>query len=314
MPRALVTGGTGFLGSHLVAELRREGWEVVCLVRRPVISGDAGVSCVTADLGQPAALGAMLHGIGRIDCVFHFGAVLPAQQPAPTVPQYWTVNALATVALLEWAGHSRVASFVYASGVAVVGAPEQLPVTETHPLAPTHPYLISKLAGELACETARRIGRCSITSLRITSPYGPGMPPTTVLPRFLRQAQDSEPLRWFGSGKRSQNFVHITDVIRAGLLAAQTARPGVYNIGGPSAINMRNLAETIIRLTPGSRSRAEAAGQPDPQDGWRWEVDLSRAATELGYRPSVTIEAGLADYIRRGTVMGTPWQWWSPPS
>ena len=308
--RALVTGGTGFVGNHLVGELRRKGWEVVCIARRPLKTIDSGIVCLTGDLLQPDLLKYDKSEVGKIDVVFHLAAMLPNQLPAANLALYLTANAVATNRLLEMTADWDIGSFVYISSLTIVGKPEYLPITEHHPVRPSHPYLIGKLCGELACEMNRKNEHRNIFSLRVTSPYGPGMPSETVLNRFVRRSIHSEDLICFGTGQRSQNFVHVDDVVLACFLAAESNRPGVYNIGGCSSINMKSLAELIVRLTPGSHSQLLMGVSPDPQDDYRWEVDLTAAKSEIRYTPTVSLEQGISRYIKF-IQSGSPHpQWW----
>jgi nucleoside-diphosphate-sugar epimerase len=305
--RALVTGATGFIGNHLVLALRQRGWDVVCMLRRVVTASDAGIRCVYGDLTRPESLDLGEVERGSVDVLLHFAARMPANE----IPreQYMTENAEATERLLKTAARLDIKSVVYASSLPVIGVPQRLPITEDHPTNPRHPYHLSKLHGEMACETARQTGR-RITSLRITSPYGPGMVPKGVLARFVSQALHSEDIQWLGDGSRAQNFVHVCDVVRAAQLAAVTDHPGIYNIGGPETTNMRELAQIVARLTPGTRSKLSAAAVADPEQGRRWEVDNSRALKGLGYRPQVSLEQGLAEYIRNARGETEPSRWW----
>jgi UDP-glucose 4-epimerase len=106
-------------------------------------------------------------------------------------------------------------------------------------------------------------------SLRLTSCYGPGMNVDSVLPYFAKSAIEGRKLTWFGTGARSQNFVHVRDVTRALLLAAESTATGVINIGGAESTSMKDLAQLIVKLTGSAGSAAEAAGKPDPQDDLR---------------------------------------------
>jgi nucleoside-diphosphate-sugar epimerase len=136
------------------------------------------------------------------------------------------------------------------------------------------------------------------------------MPPGAVLAQFVRNALIGQKVQWFGSGTRAQNFVHVFDVVRAALLASSTSCPGVYNVGGSEAITMRDLAHLVVELTPGTRSTATAAGLPDVEDGWRWDVDLSRAAAGLGYRPTLSLAQGLSEYIAWERTKADRPGWW----
>jgi len=289
MPRALVTGATGFVGRALTARLLADGWEVAALVRDPARL-DPAAEAIVADLAAPATL-----TVDRAyDALFHLAAQLPAADA--TEADFWTRNVGATEALLAAAERAGVARFVYMSSISVIGAPVATPVGEDHPTAPDNPYSASKLAAEQACVAAQARGQ-SVVSLRLTSPYGPGMAKGTVLPFFVARALRGEPLTWHGEGSRAQDFVHVDDVV-AGSLAAATAAaaaPGpLYNLASGTATTMRVLAETIAARTC---VPAAASGQPDPQDGVRWDIAIDRARSELGYSPRVTLADGLAAYI-----------------
>jgi UDP-glucose 4-epimerase len=292
--RALVTGATGFIGNHLVLELRRRGWEVVCVLRSATQSAP-GIECVRGDLLRPESLRFDDIPVGSVDVLFHFAALLPSKETS--AEQYLMANCVATVRLLQVAAQLSIKSVVCASSLPVIGTPEYLPITEDHPTKPRHPYHLSKLCGEMACEMARRTQELRISSLRITSPYGPGMSPNGVLARFVDRALKSENLHWLGSGSRAQNFVHVSDVVSAALLAEETDRPGIYNIGGSETTGMQELARAVARWTPGTHSEVGAAAAPDPEEGCRWEVDLTHAASGLGYHPRIPLEQGLAEYI-----------------
>jgi UDP-glucose 4-epimerase len=307
--RALVTGATGFLGNHLTLELRRQGWEVVCAVRGQVESRDPGIRCVALDLGRPEPLGPD-PCLGGADVMFHLAASMPAVGREPDCARFLVENACATARLLASAQKLRIGAFVYASSAAIVGEPEKLPIREEHPVRPLHAYLVGKAAGELVCEMERLTAGSRVVSLRITSPYGAGMPAGSVLPLFVRRAIASEDVTWHGTGERSQNFVHARDVVNAFLLAANTRHPGVYNVGHSHSICMRDLAKLVVSLTPGSTSEARASMLPDPQDRFRWEIDLSRSAAGMGYTPQVELESGLAEYIEASRAGTTPPTWW----
>jgi UDP-glucose 4-epimerase len=311
--RALVSGATGFLGNLLVLELRRLKWEVLCLVRKPVCAGDGGIRTVEVDLLHPDFPGGDAAGLGKVDAVFHLAAQLPDASVTDDAV-YFRTNALGTARMLHLADELKASSFVYVSSIGLIGKPERLPVTEAHPVHIRHPYFGGKFAGELFCEMARKSEKRKIVSLRIASPYGPGMAPATVLPYFVGRALGSEDLLWFGSGQRTQNFIHSSDVVRACLFAAQTGQPGIYNVGGDRSINMRELASLIVELCPGCRSAVRAAGKPDPQEDERWELDLSRAKTGLGYSPAVPLREGLGDFIAFTRSKASARRWWRADS
>lgn len=287
MPRALVTGATGFVGRALTARLLAEGWDVAAMVRDPARL-DSAVEGIDADLAEPATL-----RIDRgYDALFHLGACLPSAEA--TERDFQTCNVTATEVLLAGAAQAGVRRFVYMSSISVIGTPATTPVAEDHPAAPNNPYSTSKLAAEQACVAAWTCGQ-SVVALRLTSPYGAGMAKGTVLPVFVARALRGEPLTWHGEGSRAQDFVHVDDVVAGCLAAATASAPGpLYNLASGSPMPMRGLAETIAAQTG---VPAAASGQPDPQDGVRWDISIERARAELGYAPRVALADGLAAYI-----------------
>ena len=310
--RALITGATGFLGSCLVGELRVRGWTLVCLVRRPVRCADEGIECVHGDLEHEAFCDAAVATVAPVDVVFHLAAKMP--HPRVVDPgAYVRANGLATIRLLDLAWRLGAQRFVYASSISVIGVPDRVPVTEDHGTGPTNPYALGKLCGEQAGELARRTQGRRVTALRITSLYGVGMPVGTVLPGFVARALASEDLAWYGSGDRTQDFVHVDDVVQACIRATESDKSGVYNVGGGRPVRMSDLARMIVTLVPGSRSRAVPDGRPDPQEGIRWMVDIAKARRELGYDPQRGLEEGVREYVeavRRGAAVR---RWWGNP-
>ncbi len=308
--RALVTGSTGFIGSHLVTELRARGWDLVCLTPRAVNCDDLSIVCLIADLLDLNTLDLDPKQVGPVDTIFHFAAMLPHVGSGSAI-SFLQANAVATLRLLELAERLDVKAFVYASGVSVIGEPQELPITEDHSVTPLQPYILGKLCGELACEMVRLTQGRRITSLRITSPYGIGMLNTSVLPRFVQQGLSSENISWYGSGERTQDFVHVKDVVAACLLAASTSSPGVYNIGSGISTSMKKLAELILTLIPESRSQALPADKPDLQENCRWEVDIAKAYNNLNYHPTVRLEDGVREYIDFMRSGAPVCRWWS---
>lgn len=295
--RVLVTGATGFIGSHLVRRLRELDWSVVCVTRSPLSFDDPDVVCINGDLKRPESLEVLKEKVGPVDAVFHLAALLPTSGCAHEIYDFLKVNVIGTAALLNYFREWEPCVFVYASSLPVIGKPEILPITEEHPTKPTHPYHVSKLAAELLCEQTRMSESRKVVSLRITSAYGPGMPDSSVLPRFIELALASEDIKLYGSGSRTQNFVHVSDIVRACILAARGKASGVFNIGGTHSISMRELAQRIITMISGCSSQLVYLDTPDPQENYRWELDLKTSRQKLGYEPQVSLDHGLGEFI-----------------
>jgi nucleoside-diphosphate-sugar epimerase len=305
---ALVTGGTGFVGQHLVRALRAADHEVICVVRSSVNTSDDGISILQADIRQPGLTEAVVSLDRQVDVFFHLAATMPTPPMKGDLARYMEGNGVGTARLLDAAVQLGASAFVYASSIGVIGRAQELPVTEEHPVRPEHPYFVGKLSGEMMCDVAQA-GQMRAISLRITSPYGPEMNQSTILPRFVKRALASEDLRWWGSGRRRQNFVHVCDVVRACLRASESNCSGRFNIGGPESIGMSELAEMVRQSVSGTQSKAFGDGSPDPQEGYSWDVCLLKAESALDHRPTITLREGLRDYVRYvgGEGIHTPW-------
>jgi UDP-glucose 4-epimerase len=305
MPRALVTGASGFIGSALSSAMLEAGWELATLQRTVLPPAHPRMTSFSADLRHLRALSETLKAIPPVAAIVHLAALLPNGAPTDEA-DYLAANGAATAIVLEWGQRHKTPVLVYASSTAVIGTPSEVPITELHPTRPADPYGAGKLAGEVYCEQARRSSDLRTVSLRIGSPYGEGMPGRSVLPVFAGQALRGETLAYYGSGAREQVFVHVRDVVAAIMLAISSRAGGIFNVTGPGPISMKQLAGTIARLSGHQRASVAPAGTPDPQEQVRWPVSLDKSARELGYRPRVSLEAGLSEYLaaRRTAVEG----------
>jgi UDP-glucose 4-epimerase len=198
-------------------------------------------------------------------------------------PSVSLTNGLGTQQVLELATRWRVRSFVYLSSVPVIGLPDQLPITETHPLDPPTAYHASKVFGERLVNLARREGLPALT-LRLTSPVGPGTPDGRIAAVFVRRALDGEPLEVFGQGTRAQDYVDVRDVASAVLGSIIEPEGGLLNIASGSCVTNVRLAQCCLE-TLGSASQINFIDRPDPQEGLRWEVSIAKARLMIGYEP-----------------------------
>jgi UDP-glucose 4-epimerase len=305
--RAFVTGGTGFIGCALTRRLLQDGWRVTCLSRDARTAAAPGVESYSFDLMRADSLAFDTRFVDRFDAVFHSAALMPGAKPSSEA-DFIKANASATVRLLEAAQRGGVTRFVYLSSISVIGAPRQIPVREDHPLAPPLTYSLGKLGGEMACAIARSKG-VNAVALRLASPYGLGMATTTVLPSFVATALAGKTLRWHGSGSRSQDFIHVDDVVSACLAAAKADAPlPLYNLASGTDTSMRRLAELVASLAP--NSRAEASCASDAQEGVCWKIDVSAAKRDLGFSASIALEDGVARHMADVASQTRPWTWW----
>jgi UDP-glucose 4-epimerase len=297
-PIAIVTGGAGFIGSHMVALLLGRDFRVRVIDnlvggRESNLAPHASNPDLTlerADIRglEPAA--AIFAGAGY---VFHFaglGAIVPSiERPL----EYLDTNVQGTVRVLECARHARVAKLVYAGSSSCYGL-AATPTREDHPIDPQYPYALSKYLGEVAAFHWGRVYGLPVNSIRIFNAYGPRVKTTgaygAVFGVFMKQKLESKPFTVVGDGSQKRDFVYASDVADAFLLAAETPKAGeVWNLGGgnPQSINrlVRLLGGEVVYIP-------RRPGEPDVT----W-ADIAKITRDLAWRPQVILEEGVARMV-----------------
>jgi dTDP-glucose 4,6-dehydratase len=297
--RAVVTGGAGFLGSHLCDALVTGGTAVVCVDN--LLTGNAGnvvslqddphFELVNRDVSEPLPVA------GRVDLVLHLAC--PASPPDYLKWPIETMKAgaLGTLRALELAAQ-KDARFVLASTSEVYGDPLQHPQSETYwgnvnPIGPRSVYDESKRYAEALTAAHRRAHGLNTGIARIFNTYGPRMRPDDgrMIPAFICQALDSRPLTVTGNGRQTRSPCFVTDTVRGLLALAGADHPGPVNIGNPMELSVVEIAECIRDLTAGaSEIRYIAAMEEDPQ---RRCPDISLAHRVLNWEPLVGFDEGL---------------------
>ena len=290
--RALVTGGSGFIGGAIAASLRADN-DVRTLDTDP--DPPPGVTGIEGDVRDARAVDEAVEGV---DVVFHQAAIVSVDRSIDEPVESHTVNATGTLRVLE-AARRHGARVVAASSAAVYGDPEEVPVAETAPLEPTSPYGLNKLALDHYLRLYHDLYGLDTVALRYFNVYGPGQTGgdyAGVIEAFLRAARSGEPLTVHGDGDQTRDFVHVDDVVRANLLAAETDAVGAaYNVGTGESVTVRGLADRIRRAV-GSDSPV-VHGDARDGDIRHSRADLTRAREGLGYRPTVDLGEGLATLV-----------------
>jgi nucleoside-diphosphate-sugar epimerase len=306
--KALVTGGAGFIGSHLSERLLSQGAKVRAVdaftdfYPRPLkernlenLRGQSGYEFVEGDL-RDLDLPALLDGITH---VFHLAAQAGVRRSWGAEFQVYTgLNVDATQRLLEACVGRPIERLVYASSSSVYGDDVAIPMVETAVPQPVSPYGVTKLAAEQLCYLYYFNYKVPAVSLRYFTVYGPRQRPDMGFNRFFSAILAGKPLVQFGDGLQTRDFTFVADAARATADAAVRGVPGrVYNIGGGARVSLREVFELIARVS----GRKVTIEQQGPQKGDMRDTyaDTSRAQTDLGFKPSVTLEEGLRSM----------WQW-----
>ncbi len=291
MSRVAVTGGSGFIGSHVVDKLVEAGHDVIVLDHR-IRPHREDVGFADVDVVN---FSSVLNATKDCDYVFHLAAVSNInhafQQPVYTVE----LNTLGTANVLEAARHNSIKRVFLASTVWVYSGCRDNNVHEDSPFympGAGHVYTSSKVASEFLCHDYWLLYKQEFTILRYGIPYGPRMRGELVIPIFLHKALKGEPIIITGDGSQFRNFVYVEDLAEAHLLAmSERARNETYNLEGSRRITIREIAETVQRLL-GNGVRIEY--QPArPGDYAGKEVSAEKAKRELGWEPKIDFEEGM---------------------
>ncbi|MDA4117654.1 MAG: NAD-dependent epimerase/dehydratase family protein [Thaumarchaeota archaeon] len=298
--RFLVTGGAGFIGSHLVERLVGLGGQVVVVDdlstgRKENLEhiGD-GVKLIQRDVREFD-----YDEAGPLDCIFNEAAraLIPSfKDPLTDL----AVNTGNTIRILEYARKSGV-RVVHASSGSVYGNPVRIPIDEDHPLNPISPYAASKLSAEHYCILYHGVYGVDVCMLRYFNVYGPRQNVSEdygVIPIFVHRALNNAPLTIFGDGRQTRDFLHVEDVVRANLLAYTAPRMGgqILNVGGGGKeVSILELSEMVMSLC-GVKVPVVFAS-PKPGDISRLAGDSSRAGRLIGYSATVSLADGLERYV-----------------
>lgn len=292
--RIVVTGAAGLIGAHASAALRRQGYEVVDVVRVPAALPCTAGQQVVLDLSTPHAVDG-LRALLPVSTLVHCAASLPTAFEGHDSQRVAEVNRAIDHSAIEFCAAHGV-RLVYCSGTAVYGSLlEATPVGEAHELAPHEGYIAEKVWAER--EIMAHVPSNAI--LRICAPYGVGQRSRTVMRIFIERAIAGQAIGFFGSGTREQDFLHVDDL--AALILHAVARgdvTGVFNASGGRPVTMRELALLVSRVVSNGAVEVCGTDQPDPQDGVRARFDLAQAGTQLGWSPVISLETGIADWAR----------------
>jgi UDP-glucose 4-epimerase len=283
-----VTGGSGFIGSHVVDRLVEAGHTVRVLDGTPPHRSD--VAWQPCDITRLSQVEGALTGC---DAVFHLAAMANVNDVARAPGESVDLNVMGTATILEAARMAGNMHFILASTVWVYEATTDSEVDESTPLNPegvSHLYMAEKIASEMLAHSYGKLYNFPVTVLRYGIPYGPRMREELVMPIFIKKALKGEPLTIAGDGLQYRNFIYVEDMADAHVRVIERGATGTFNLEGPREVAIIELAEAVNASVPTSSGivRTEARGG----DYKGRVVSRQRAKEVLGWEPTTAFEAG----------------------
>jgi UDP-glucose 4-epimerase len=305
--RVLVTGGAGFIGSHIAEAYLREGWEVVVLddlSRGHEENIPRGARFVQEDIRSPEAR--RLVATGKFTVLNHQAAQIDVRVSVDCPALDSGINVVGFVNLLEGAGEGGVERVVFASsGGVVYGDPEVIPTPETAPKLPISPYGVSKLAGEYYLRALGALRGFEGVAMRYANVFGPRQDPKSeagVVSIFVSRLLAGQKLIVFGDGRQTRDYVFVKDVARANVLASTARLPAgpeldapAFNIATSVQRSVLDLAETVSGVM-GRKAELEFA-PPRPGELFRSALDVTKARSVLGWSPEHRFDDGLRELV-----------------
>lgn len=306
--KVLVTGGAGFIGSHLCERLLEAGHSVTALdnldsyydpgiklgnLERAI--GNPRFVWRELDINDPIALSAHIRA-ERPSAIVHLAARAGVRASVSDSDAYWRTNVRGTRNVLQAACTSGVIRVVFASSSSVYGSPAHLPMREHAVLAPQSPYAATKVVGERVCREFYDKHNLSVCCLRLFTVFGPRQRPDMAIYRFAEAIESGMPIDLFHSGKSSRDYTAVSDVVSAMIAALNNkARYDVINIAGGKAIELLEVVRALgTALGRDPVVRFVCAPPTDPPVTW---ADLSHAKHALGYRPQTPFHVGIERFV-----------------
>ena len=306
--RILVTGGAGFIGSHLVEKLLAAGREVAILddfndfydpqIKQANIAGFAkDVTVHHVDLRDGASVRNLFHR-EKFDAIAHLAARAGVRPSIQHPRLYYDTNVTGTLHLLEAARVTEVGRFIFASSSSVYGASKTISFSEGQYLSQTlSPYGATKIAGEFLCSTYSHLYQLRVVSLRYFTVYGPRQRPDLAIHKFTRRIYAGQPIDQFGDGTTRRDYTYIDDIVQGTLAALGYDGPlfDIFNLGESETIQLKDLISAIEKAL-GKKAKVNRLPE-QPGDMPLTCADISKARKLLGYKPITRLSDGLPRFI-----------------
>lgn len=305
--KILVTGGAGFIGSHIVERLLKEGHEVVVVdnldsyydvkvkeTNVEIFKNNPDYTFVNGDIFDKKLMKEL---IGNVDAIFHLAAQAGVRASIANPRKTFEVNTIGTFTLLEMCLDTDIKKFVNSSSSSVYGKVKYLPFDEEHPTNPISPYGVSKLAAEHYCRVFYEVYGLNTVNLRYFTVYGPRMRPDLAISIFTRNALRNEPIEIFGDGTYTRDFTYIDNIVDLNIkvLKNNSVNGETFNVGTGEQITVSGLAKKIIELT-GSSSKVIFSNKEEG-DMEHTLANVGKAKGLLGYAPKHDLDEGLRLFI-----------------
>ncbi len=310
MKRVAITGGAGFIGSHLTELLLSRGDHVIIIDdlstgKKENIANLIGKDNVRFIQGSIFDLHLLGQTFSGVDFVFHLAAICSVPRSIADPLSTNEVNITGTLNVLLAARDNNVKKVIFASSSSVYGDIPTLPKTEDMIPHPQSPYALTKLVGEYYCHIFQQIYDLPTICLRYFNVYGPRQssdsPYAAVIPTFIARVSQDKPPIIYGDGEQTRDFTFVKDVIQANIIGAESDASGVFNIGRGENSTISDLAKTITRII--EKDLKSEYQPPRPGDIKHSLADISRARA-IGYEPQYSLDSGLRETIRRLTSAG----------
>jgi UDP-glucose 4-epimerase len=298
--KVLITGGAGFIGSHIAEEIiKNKGAEVVLLDNLSVGKKEnvpEGCELVIGDIKDKKSI---LKAFKGVDIVFHDAAFVSIRGSFEKIRETMESNFMGTLNVFEAAAENNVKKIVTASSMDVYGEPQYLPVNENHPLNTKSPYGLSKVFGEMLCKIFEDKYGMKCVALRYFNTYGIRQTPSDyvgVTTVFINQALNGKPITVYGDGNQTRDYVWVKDVAQANILAAFSNVSGAFNVGSGKETSVNQIADMIIKKIGGKKTYLVKP----PGEISRMCADISKSRKMLKYEPKGDLEKILPELI----------EWW----
>lgn len=314
----LVTGGAGFIGSHLCRHLLEKGRRVVCLdnfdtfydpaVKERNIAAmldDGNFTLVKGDIRDERVL-KNIFAENKVDCVVHLAAKAGVRPSIRQPAEYMDVNVNGTACLLEAMREAGVNRFIFGSSSSIYGNQVKMPFSETDDVSrPISPYAASKRSGELLAHVYHHLYGMDVVCLRFFTVYGPRQRPDLAIHKFTQLALNDQPIPLYGDGLTRRDYTFVEDIVRGILTLIETPGQGfeIFNLGCGNPVTLFDMVKALEIALGKTLTINFLEKQPgDVEQTW---ADIGKARKAFGYQPSVSLEEGVRQFVEwfRATML-----------